>query len=80
MKYTRIILIIISIFTLISATLTLCKIIPTMPGLIVSLSLVICEFLVQAFVAYKVRNKISMIGYIVAAAGLTAVILYNVLI
>ena len=77
MKFTRIVLIIISILTLISATLTLCRIIPTMPGLVISLSLVICEFIVQAVVAYKVRNKISMTGYIVAAVGLAAVITYN---
>lgn len=80
MKYTRIILIIISILTLVSASLTLCHIIPIMLGVTVSLSLVACEFLLQAFVAYKVRNKISMVGYIVAAAGMAAAILYNVLI
>lgn len=79
MKIIRIILIAVSLLTLISASLTLCHIIPVIPGVVISLALVVCEFALRAAVAYKTRNKISMLGYIVAAVGLTAVMLYYAL-
>ena len=76
MKITRIALIIISILTLISATLALCRIVPTVPGLIVSVSLIVCEFIIQAVVTARAGNKWALAGYIVAALGISMVSVY----
>ncbi len=78
MKYIRIILITVSVLTLICASLTLCRVIPANIGLALSLSLIVCEFIIQAVLAFKVKNKLSMISYIIAAVAITGVVLYNI--
>lgn len=78
MKYIRIVLITVSVLTLICASLTLCRVIPTHIGLALSLSLIVCEFIIQAVLAFKVKNKLSMISYIIAAVAITGVVLYNI--
>lgn len=77
MKYIRVILITVSVLTLVCASLTLCRVIPTFIGLVLSLSFVACDFAVQAVFAHKMKNKLSMISYIIAACVVAAVVLYN---
>lgn len=79
MKYIRIFLIIISILTLITASLTLCHMIPILPGTILSLFLILCEFAIQSVLAYKARRKIAMISYIAASAGIAGIMLWIIL-
>lgn len=78
MKYIRAFLITVSVLTLICATLTLCRVIPTFIGLVLSLSFVACDFAVQAVLAHKLKNKLSMISYIIAACFVSGVVLYNI--
>lgn len=77
MKYIRIALITVSALTLVCASLTLCRIIPLRQGIVVSLAFVVCEFAVQAILAYKVKNRLSMISYIIAAAVVLGIAVYS---
>ena len=78
LKIVKIVNFIIAVLILIAAVLSLCHIIPTVPGIIISLGLILCNFMIEAVLAYKRGSKLTMISYLAASCGLAVVVVYSV--